>query len=220
MNQLPAWSYSMLDTFNNCPRQTYHCYILREKEPPSPAQLQGIAVHNALEQRIKGTPLPEEFARYAPMAESVARLCGNGTKLYAELKMGLTRTFEPCAFFYENVWGRSAADVVLKKNDTIMVFDWKTGKKREKPDQMHIMALFLFKHFPKVDKITGVNLWLESNEVGTPYTFTRAMQADMWRETLVKILAMEKALQQMAWPEKPSGLCGFCAVKQCRYNRS
>jgi hypothetical protein len=141
-------------------------------------------------------------------------------KIYAELKMGLTKEFKPCGFFDKDVWGRSAADVVLKHENKIIVFDWKTGKKKEKETQLQILALFLFKHFPQVDKIVGCNLWLEPGDIGTPYTFARGETAPMWKNLLVRIQAMEKAFASNTWPEMPSGLCLYCPVKACNFNRS
>jgi hypothetical protein len=217
----------MLDKFENCPKSAFHKYILKEKEPPSPASEHGNAVHKALEERIKhDKPLPEAYQKYNSMVQSVINAYKPGTKVYAELKMGLTKEFKPCGFFDRDVWGRSAADVVLKVNDSILVFDWKTGKNNEGKkynigDAQHkIMAAFLFKHFPTVKRIVGVNLYLESNEVGQPYSFDATDTRAIWTDILVKIQKMERALATMTWQAQPSGLCGWCPVKTCEFNRS
>lgn len=220
MIKAPAWSYSSLDTFEQCPRKWYHKYILKEKEPESEAIRHGNAVHKALENRIKGTPLPEAFMRYNPMAESIVCALQKGMKVFTELKMGLTSSMQPCAFFGGDVWGRSAADVILKQEDVAIVFDWKTGKKREKATQLSTLSLFMFKHFPTVNKITGVNLWLEPGDVGTPYTFTRAQEPALWAEQFKKIQAVEKAAAAEKFVEMPGTLCAYCPVKSCQFNRS
>ncbi len=216
----PTWSYSSLDTFEQCPRKWYHKYILKEKEPESAAIRHGNAVHKALEDRVKGTPLPEHFMRYSPMAESIVQAWQKGMKVFTELKMGLTTSLEPCGFFGKEVWGRSAADVILKQDDVAIVFDWKTGKKREKATQLSTLALFVFKHFPGVSKITGVNLWLEPGDVGTPYIFTRAQEPELWKEQLKKIQLVEKAAAAEKFVELPGPLCAYCSVKSCQFNRS
>ncbi len=220
MITLPPWSYTALDTFDQCPRKYYHRYILKEKEPESPAMLYGQQVHAALENRINGAPLPEHMMKFSPMAESVVNAWQTGMKCYTELKMGITRKFEPCDFFDKGIWGRSAADVILKKDDAAMVFDWKTGKKREKELQLLILALFTFIHFPTVNIVTGVNLWLESGDIGTPYRFERSQVPTLWRPVLERILKMEKACAENKWPELPGPLCGYCPVKTCQFNRS
>ncbi len=86
--------------------------------------------------------------------------------------------------------------------------------------QLMLLALFIFKHFPTVNRIVGVNLWLENGDVGTPYTFQRAQEPLLWQQMLVKIQKLEKAFATTAWPEIASGLCGYCPVKTCPNNRS
>lgn len=199
----------------------YHYrYVLKEKEPPSQALIEGRAVHDALDQRIKGKPLPAVYMRFSPMAESIVAAVEGGIKVYSELKMGLTRGMEACGFWDDTVWGRGAADVILKKDTTAMIFDWKTGKKREKEDQLFILALFTFKHFPAVETITGMNLWLEPGDIGRPYKLSRSNAPKLWEGVLTRIQAVEKAYETKQWPEKPSGLCGYCPVKSCQYNKS
>lgn len=218
--QLPAWSYTALDTFESCPRRFFHRYILKEQEPESEAQRKGKAVHKALEDRVKGTPLPECYVQYNPIAESIVQAYEKGMKVYTEMKMGLTRDMQPCGFFDKNVWGRAAADVILKNGTTCIVFDYKTGKRREKDLQMDVLALFISKHFPQVKKITGCNLWLEDNDIGTPRVYLTHQLEAVWLNILRRVQAMEKALASNAWPECPSGLCSFCPVRACQYNRS
>lgn len=220
MNGSHVWSYSSLDCFAQCPRKFYHRYVLREKEPETDALRHGNAVHAALEQRIKGTPLPEALQRYDPMAQSIINAWHKGMKVYAELKMGLTRNFEPCGFFDKNVWGRGAADVILIAGDKAVIFDWKTGKKREKEDQLRLLAMFVFKHFPTVAQVAGMNLWLEPNEIGSRYTYLRQQEPALWQYLIPQIQSVERALTENSWPEKPSGLCGWCSVKACQFNKS
>ncbi len=215
-----VWSYSSLDTFNSCPRRFYHRYVLREKEPETEALRNGIAVHAALESRIRGMPLPEHMLKYDPMATSIVNAWRKGMKVYTELKMGLTREMEPCGFFDKNVWGRGAADVILIAGDTAIIFDWKTGKKREKEDQLRILTLFTFKHFPTVNKVSAMNLWLEPNEIGSPFMYHRNQEPDLWEYLLPQIQLMERSIAANAWIEKPSGLCGYCPVKVCQFNKS
>lgn len=215
MSVLPPWSFSMLEKFENCPRSAFHKYILKEKEPSTPAIEEGNRVHKALEMRIlHGTPLPEAYQNYEQFASS---LC-SGT-VHAELKMGITRRILPSGFFAPDVWGRCAADVVRISGNSALVADWKTGKPREKELQVKICAMFLFKHFPHLTKVTGVNIWLKEMRIGEVYTFYKEKEAEYWTDILKRVNAMEQALEKEYWPEKPSGLCGWCPVTTCRYNK-
>lgn len=227
LKTLPPWSFSMLEKFDNCPRQAFHKYLLKEKEPQTEAQRIGNELDKAIETRVKdGVVLPPEFAAYEPMAASVARMRAPGRKLFTQLKMGISRDFKPVAFFADDVWGRGVLDVALVDAPTAVIIDWKTGKNNEnKPYSNHglqikIFTLFTFKHFPKVDKVAAFNLWLKSNEIGKPYMFTRADEPALWREVLPRVMKMEKACADLNWPEIPGSLCGWCPVKACKHNRS
>lgn len=231
MNQLPSWSYSMLDMFANCPRQAYHRYILKEKGVETEAQRKGNEFDRAVEDRLKhGTPLPAEYQKYEGYAASLHDT--PDAQLYAQLKLGIKRDFTPSDFFGKEVWGRGVLDVALVKKCSVgvpnvaVITDWKTGKNSEnKPYsngglQLKIFTLLLFCHFPGVEKVTAFNLWLKDMEVGKIYTYSRDDRAALWREVLVRVMAMEKAFAAQSWPEMPGPLCGYCDVKQCRFNRS
>lgn len=215
---LPPWSFSMIEKFENCPRSAFHKYILKEKEPPSPEIEYGNAVHKALENRVRSNiVLAADFAAWEPFAASIVQSAGQP---YAELKLGINRAMQPCGFFDAAVWGRSAADIVVIKGDLAWVGDWKTGKKREKELQVKICAMFIFKHYPQVQRIHACNIWLKPNEIGELYRFYREKETDYWVDILQRVQKMEQAMELNYWPEKPSGLCGWCSVKTCKYNRS
>ena len=213
--EIPAWSHTMLECFEQCEKKWYHKYILGEKEPSSPALEYGNKVHKALEENLKNdAPLPEDLQKYYSLLAAV-RLASKGKKQYVELRLGVDNKLKPVEFFDKGVWGRSAADVVLKNEDALWVGDWKTGKIREKETQMKILAMFLFLHFPAVNKITGCNLWLEDGKIGVPYNYTRDMLPALVTEQLVRIKKMKEAFERMNLPPSPTPLCGWCYIKSC-----
>lgn len=219
---IPPWSYSSLDTFENCPKRYYHRYILKEREPENEVTKHGNEVHKALELRVKdGKPLPEAYKDYEPLAKSVADQ-GNSAdvKLYTEMEFALDQQMQPCSFWDKNVWGRGKGDVVMIKGDRGWLGDWKTGKVREKADQLKIFAAFLFKMFPVLKVITGNNIWLTANKLGDRHQFSREHEPVLWKEIIEKVQRVEKAFTTNRFDPKPSGLCGFCNVKACPHNRS
>lgn len=233
MIQLPPWSYSMLEAFEQCPRKAYHRYILKEKPPETEEQRKGNLFDKVVETRLRdGVSLPEEYAQYEPFAASLANMKGP-CSLYTQLKMGIRKDFTPCGFFDKDVWGRGVLDVALVSKETregiartALITDWKTGKNSEGKSysnnglQLKIFGLLLFKHFPRITDVTAFNLWLKSNEIGKPWKWSRSDQEPLWREVLPKIMAMEAAYEKMRWPEMPGPLCGWCAVKACQFNKS
>lgn len=220
MNSPLVWSYTMLETFLQCPKKTFHKYVLKEKEPSTPELERGNRVHKALEMRVKSNhQLPEEFKDYEPIAASIAA-ARKGKKIYTELKIGINRQFQVCDFFAPEVWARLALDVFLKGDGTATILDYKTGKPNDKELQLKLNAMFSFQAFPTVHTITALNVWLKDLPVkpGTPYTFKREDAQIHWQEILEIVGRLEHAQNTNQWPVKPSGLCGYCPVKSCEHN--
>jgi hypothetical protein len=216
---IPPWSYTALDTFENCPKQYYHRYILKEKAKETEQMKHGTTVHTALEERLKDKKvLPVAYGGWEHFCNAIEkhRL---GAELQTELELALDAQFKPCSFFGVNVWGRGKADVAIIKGDRAWVGDWKTGKTREKEFQVKVFGAFLFKMFPQLNTINANNIWLQENKLGTTYTFLKHQEPLIWNEILHKINRIELAAEKNAFNAKPSGLCGWCDVKSCVHNQ-
>lgn len=216
-----VWSYSALDTFEHCPRKFYHQYILREKQPPSSALENGNRVHKACENYL----LDQGPAPGFKLVEPVKRQA-QGKKLMVETKLGLNGAIEATGFFDDRVWGRGAADVLIIDYPKAMLIDWKTGKVQEStkywkgPKQLSILALFIFKHFPRIEQVSACNIYLEHDKVGEVFTFTRSQEAAMWATLIPAIERVERAIADNSFCMMPGPLCGYCFVKTCSNNRS
>lgn len=222
MSKLPPWSYSMLDAIETCPRQAYHKYILREREPETEAQRWGTEVHKHLEENVRdGKELPASCVAYAPLAESVRRIAAaRDLQVLTEHKMGVTDKLRPCEFFAPEVWGRGVADVALLDAQHAWLGDWKTGKTKEKDFQVKVFAALAFATWPHLEQITACNLWLKTGMVGQPYVFFRKDAAQMWAGILQRVEAAERmAATDQPWPCRPNGLCReWCGIKSCAHN--
>jgi len=220
------WSYTSIDLFQTCGKWVYHKHVAKDLPPEVKTEEQqwGIDVHLALERRCRdGVPLPEHFKRWEPLAASV---CNAGTPL-VEFKVGLGRDFKPRGFFADDVWGRGVFDIALvpdvsldrprKHKKTAAIFDWKTGKPKEKPLQLKLFALFGFAHWP-VDEIVTANIWLKTGKPGTPTLFRREQVPALWAEVLPTINAMERSEATGDWRAQPGPLCGWCPVTSCVHN--
>jgi hypothetical protein len=220
MNSPLVWSYTMLESFEQCPKKTFHKFVLKEKEPSTPELEKGIKAHKALELRVKSNhKLPDEFAHYEPIAASIAN-ARKGKKIYTELKLGLNRQFQVVDFFAPDVWGRIALDVFLKEEMQAWIMDYKTGKPNDKELQLTINSVFAFRAFPAVNVITALNIWLKEAPpcAGTPWTFKREDENLYWQEILEIIGRLDAAQEKNNWPARPSGLCGWCPVRSCQHN--
>lgn len=213
--KLPVLSYTFLNTYDICPKQAFHRYVL--KDCPfvgSKESAWGNTVHDAMDKRLsKKTPLPPEVAQYEFYAATLEPL-----KPQTEMKLGITRGGEPCGFFADEVWLRGKADVVTMNDTTGLLFDWKTGKRREDPYELELQALMLWAARPKLVRITGHYIWLKDNAVGKPHDLSNVGETlECLQEKADEI---ESCHKRGEWRTKEGPLCGFCPVKSCGFNRS
>ncbi len=105
---IPAWSYSSIKTFDQCPKKYHHLRILKDfKDEDSVATVYGKELHTAAEEFIRdGTPIPAKFGFVAETLEALKKIEG---EKHCEIKLGIAKRngkFVPCDFFAKDVWWR------------------------------------------------------------------------------------------------------------------
>ena len=213
------WSYSSLGLFQQCPRKYYHLRVIKDiTEPETTAILYGKEVHLALEEYIRdGKPIPAQFKEFTDIADMLKAMPGD--KL-CEYKMGLTKDIQACGFFDENVWFRGVADLLIINGDTARVIDYKTGKSSEFADkkQLELMALALFKHFPKVRTVKAGLIFLVANDF-IKANFEKKDAPITWLKWIQETDRLEEAHEVNVWNPKPNFTCRkYCLVKDCEHN--
>lgn len=218
-----SWSYTMLSTFENCPRKAWHMYIAKDlPKVETEAMKWGIRVHEALERRLDTgnritgakTPLPPEMARFEKFAAAF-----DGKRPRAEFWMQIDNQGRATSI-PSQAWGKGKLDVLLL-NDTeteALIVDWKTGKVREDPFELQVFSLLVRGWWPEIQKIVGMYVWLGDLKVGKVYDLTdtggiNARVREMWN-------AWTSLDPQKEWLPNPNPLCGFCAVRTCEFNRT
>jgi hypothetical protein len=214
-----TWSYSSLGLFQQCPRKYYHLRVVKDiKEPETTAILYGKEVHLALEEYIRdGKPVPVQFKEFTEIADMLKAMPGD--KL-CEYKMGLTKDIQACGFFDENVWFRGVADLLIINGDTARVIDYKTGKSSEFADkkQLELMALAVFKHFPKVRTVKAGLIFLVANDF-VKADFEKKDAPITWLKWIQETDRLEEAHEVNVWNPKPNFTCRkYCLVKDCEHN--
>lgn len=224
MNKPVAWSYSVLDAYETCPKRYYLTKISKvvvEKQTDEMAW--GNRVHKALENRlIHGTPLPENIADYEVMVAKIAAKAKEvGGVVEAEQKMALNRDYNPVTYFAKDVWVRGITDVTITNKRFAFIGDWKTGAKKPNSAQLRLTAAMTMHQKPYVEKVVNAFLWLKDGSI-TPETFTRADLPTIWGEFIPRVARLEHAVQASQqdpvnaakyFPAKPSGLCrNWCPV--------
>jgi CRISPR/Cas system-associated exonuclease Cas4 (RecB family) len=219
--KIPAWSFSSIKTFEQCPKKYYHLKVAKDFQEDQNVEhlTYGKLFHEAAEFYIRdNTPLPPEFG----FAKSALDNLKNrpGRKL-CEYEMGLTANLEPCGFKDPNVWWRGIADLIIIEDDgTARVLDYKTGKSAKYADtgQLELMALAVFKHFPEVKRVKAGLLFVIAKAFPKA-SYRREEEPILWGKWLADYGKMKRAYETGVWNPKTSGLCKkHCVVLSCPHN--
>jgi putative RecB family exonuclease len=216
-NTITAWSFSRINTFEQCARKARYEYIDGFKSQTSAAMEHGSLVHDALERWVKyGDPRPKILDEYWDY-------WGEHVEFLREIEAGVEcewawdERWKECSWFSGNVRCRVKLDVHYIEEedgeDTLVVIDYKTGKlpKRYKgkasyDDQLDLYALGGFMKYPEIKKIRTELWYLKHNDdVVKNYTRKKFMP-------LLKVWeAKGKALMtETEWKPTVTQLCGWC----------
>lgn len=217
-----AWSYSTIKSFKTCPKQFYELKVAKNyrQDDNTEAILYGKEFHTAAEVYIRdGVDLPIQFSFVKRQLDTLRSIQGDK---YCEYKMGLTEKLEPCDFFDPHVWCRGVADLLIVNEETgvARVVDYKTGKsaKYADPAQLELMALMVFRHFPKIKKVRGGLLFVIANDFKKA-DYSADQQHINWRGWMQDVKKLENAYASGVWNPNKTGLCRrHCPVLTCPHN--
>lgn len=220
--KIPAWSFSSIKAFEQCPRKYYHLRVVKDfKEDDNKEHLvYGKLFHEAAEKYIRdGEPLPPQFNFVKGALDNLNRM--DGEKL-CEFKMGLKEDLSACGFFDPDVWWRGVADLIIldEEKGEARVVDYKTGKSTKYADmgQLEMMALAVFKHFPPIKKVKAGLLFVIANDF-LKENYHVDHEQKMWTKWLKDYERMKAAYVNDVWNPRPSGLCRkHCVVTTCPHN--
>ena len=211
-----AHSYTAIKQYNSCPKRYYHQRITKEvKDQPGAATVYGERVHKQLEDYLKAptNALPAESAALKPLCDMFTEQVQGSGQILVEQEYTLNSNLEPTNWFAPDAWLRFKLDVlVVRDNNTAIVADWKTGKRRPDFDQLEMFALAVFKFWPEVTKVSSLFIWTKENAIDKEI-YRREHEDAMWTKLMTNIHRIEKSLETDNWPAKPSGLCKFCPCK-------
>jgi CRISPR/Cas system-associated exonuclease Cas4 (RecB family) len=212
------WSYSGLKDYVNCPRQYYEVKVAKTFfKKPTQQMLYGSAVHKALEDYVgEGKPLEKNYERYQPMLDALLTI--EGERL-PEYRMALNTNLEPCTFGAEDYWVRGIVDLLVVGDDTAYIVDYKTGSAKY-PDvnQLKLMSLMTYAHFPKVEHIKAGLLFVAHNTFINE-VYHRDQSEDLWKDFLPDLERLKLSYDNDKWPENPTPLCGWCPVTTCQFHK-
>jgi len=212
------WSYSGLKDYTNCPKQYQEVKVLKRFTKFSTEEMRyGTEVHKALEDYVgDDVPLAKNYERFKKQLDPLKEM--EGTK-FPEHKMALTFEREACDFYAKNYWVRGIADLIVVRDNTAYVVDYKTGSNKY-PDinQLKLMALMVFAHFPQVE-IAHTGLLFVMHEHFIPETFTRDKTDEYWQDFWWKLERLQNSYVTDTWQANPTPLCGWCPVRTCEFHK-
>lgn len=219
MTKAGPWSYSKMKGFETCPKQHYHVTVLKEHPfQETAATRYGSEFHKAAELFIKyDRPLPGKFVQYESVLQALKDRPG---EKHCEIRLGLTENLDPCGFFDKNVWFRGVVDLLIIDGDEARVVDYKTGKSARyaDPDQLELMALMVFEHFPQVKQVRAGLVFVIAEEF-IKKDYDTSTRDERWGKWYQRYAAMEKAHETGVFNPRPSGLCrAHCPVLECPHN--
>lgn len=215
-----TWSHSSLKEYETCARKYHETRVLklypREETEQS---LYGTRLHEAAELYLRdGKPLTPEFAFLKPTLDALARI--EGRKL-CEYEMALTQYLQPCNFKAPNFWVRGIADLIIvnDENFTASIFDYKSGSaKYPDQDQLILMSLMVFAHFPHIRHVRSALLFVLHDRV-VRHTISRDEADAHWWKYRERVGRLEASTQHGVWNPKQNGLCRkYCPVVTCEHN--
>ena len=205
------WSFTSLTAYETCPRRFYLTRVAKlVKEPQTEATLHGNEVHKALEKYVgSGSPLPEKYANLAPLADKIKATPG---KKLLEYKFALDDALRPTDFFGARAWVRGVFDVAVVQEKSVVVLDYKTGKRKLDSDQLNLFAAAAMSLWPRAATVKTGYIWLKDGVVDAQ-TFEQNDKTRIMQDFAGRVQRMVESELQDKWPAKPSGLCRkWCPV--------
>ena len=213
------WSHSALKDFEGCARRYHEVKVLKKYPFQETEQIKyGKELHKAAEDFVRhGTPIPPQFKFMEPIMSALMQKPG---RKFPEHEMALTDTLKPCGFKDEDVWVRGIADLLIIDDDnlTAWVVDYKTGNnKYPDTDQLVLMELMVFAHFPHIRQVNSALLFVVK-ETMVKHKMSVEEAEQYWWKYKERVSKLSSAFEHNVWNPNQTPLCNWCPVKGCEFN--
>ena len=193
-----TWSHSSLKDYEGCRRRYHEVKVLKNYPfTDTEATIYGKELHEAAELYIKdGTDLPPQFEF---LRDTLDVLKAKPGRKLCEYKMGVTKDLKPCGFMDKDVWVRGIADLLIidDENLTARVVDYKSGNNKY-PDreQLKLMALMVFAHFPHIRRVSGALLFVVKNDIAKA-SYMVGEAEEYWWDYRERVARIEQAHEKI-----------------------
>ena len=222
---MPAWSYSSITLFDQCPKKYYHLRVVKDiVEKDSEQIIYGKEVHLAAEEYIRDDkPIPEKYAYIKPMLDKLRaipgeKLCEN--KL--AVKLTTDNRLVACDFFDKDTYWRGIADLIIldRENQEARVIDYKTGSSSKYADtkQLKLLAGAVFTHYPDIKVVKGGLLFVVPKEF-IKEEYDCHFRLAYFEQFRPLVQQLEDCHNNGVWNPKRNFSCkAWCPVLDCHHN--
>lgn len=206
--------------FEGCARRYHQVKILKMYPfQETEATRYGNELHKAAELYVgESKPLPKQFEF---IKDTLDALINKPGRKLVEYKMTLREDLTPTEWFAKDAWVRGVADLLIIDDDnlTAWVVDYKTGNnKYPDRDQLRLMSVMVFKHFPHIRKVNSALLFVVKNDMVKHSMSVDEMDAEWWkyRERVSRIAS---CIDNDVWNPTRTPLCGWCPCTGCEFHK-
>jgi hypothetical protein len=211
------WSHTSLEHSKQCLRSYHEIRVLKNFKSEENEQLiWGNRCHKAFELALRDSiPLPEGMTLWQSVIEQFRGLKGS---MLVEQEMAITEGFQPCDYWAKETWCWGKVDALWLNGSVAKAVDWKFGKRKPDSDQLALMALLVFHHYPEVQEVRTLFMWMKTLQKDRE-DFKRQDIPALWQRFIPDYHRLVLALKNDEWPPRTSGLCRkHCPVVTCSYN--
>lgn len=220
MKRIEAWSYSRLNTFEQCKLRAKLAFIDKIPEPERPlppgksehASDRGTRIHDAAERFVRGgIELIPELKTFSEEFHKLRELYAAG-KVSLEGEWAIDKDWNPVAWMSSSAWGRIKLDAFVRTSKThAVVIDYKTGKrfgneiKHAEQGQLYQLASFM--RYPEIEHI-DVEFWYTDQNELSHLSYTRDQGLRLFQRFNTRGTAMTSATE---FPPNPNVFtCKWC----------
>lgn len=219
-----TWSYTALTAFENCPAAyAAERFFCTSTFVETEAIKWGNRVHKVAEDILNGKTVKETadvINLLLPFTATMLKAQQAGAELLVEQEIALNENMQPVAWFAKDAWFRGKLDATIVKDGKASIFDWKTGKVKDDPDQLRIFAAALSILRPEIETFAPKFIFLKDKKVLGCAEITKSEIPGIWEGVLGRVERMKQAWVSSNFPARASGLCPWCSIyNECKYAR-
>lgn len=236
MEKSKAFSYSRLNSFEQCPRRFWYYQHLPVEKKKSEIFLRfGSAVHEAIEKREAGyfpqmdsviksfhgiNEKTEKYDKFLSLArEYIEKLKKDGYKLRFETKIGIMKgrngEFRNCDYENGKCSFRGIIDLIAEKEDIIKVVDWKTGAGFKDEHQLLFYGYLLYNSsLLKGKRLFLSYCFLENMKFNwIEWSETHHAMIETWVDELVTSITGKDNADMDSFERRTGFTCKWCFYK-------